>query len=89
MNLQSTQRLSNNFEEMYTKLFGTEPIGGKKKVENISYPSMKLEKGENLSVFEKEASYTPAYKFIGIAFSTYIIIEIGWRIIYNRSACCS
>ena len=75
--LTSTQRLSKNFEEMYTKLFGTEPIGEKKKVENISYPSMKLEKGENLSVFEKEASYTPAYKFIGIAFSTYIIIEIG------------
>ncbi len=68
---------SKNFEEMYTKLFGTEPVGDKQEIENIDYPNMKLEKGENLSVFEPEEKYMPIYKFIGIAFSTYIIIEIG------------
>lgn len=64
---------------MYTKLFGKEPIKDKVETENISYNNLKLEKGENFSVFEPEEKYNaiPNYKFVGIAFATYIIIEIN------------
>ena len=66
------------FEEMYEKTFGTQ-ITKKEEVEGIDYSKIKLENGSNLSVFEEKEEYNPMpnYKLIGIAFSTYIIIEIG------------
>ena len=67
----------NKFEEMYAKTFGTQ-VPVKKEIKDIEYTETKLENGSNLNIFEEKEEYvaTPNYKLIGIAFSTYIIIEI-------------
>jgi len=69
-----------NFEEMYAKMFGT-VISNRNKVED------KEEKGysvrqedfktvENMSLFTNNTFYSrPVYKYIGIVFGTYIVIE--------------
>ena len=71
---------SKEFEEMYLKLFGTKPVRGQnieeteKKEENAAED---IAKYENVSVFDNIEEYKkPTYKFIGIVFNTYIIIEI-------------
>ncbi len=78
-NLQSSE-YSKEFEEMYLKLFGTKPVRGKNDNE------LKEEKEQNIddiatlgntSVFDNLEEYQKTnYKFIGIVFNTYIIIEI-------------
>ena len=73
------QVVTDDFNEMYAKLFGRLPIQDEK--ENVE--EKKEEKDidllkDNVSVFEGIEEYQkPAYKFIGIVFKTYIIIEIG------------
>ena len=70
---------SKNFEEMYAKTFGNLP-----KTENKEEPkdetkvkTEELEMAEKISMFDNMEDKTiPKYKFIGIAFATYIIIEI-------------
>ena len=61
-----------NFDEMYVKLFGNKPVvvtaEDKEREEQVKMAFA------NLSLFSKEEK--PSYKFIGIAFNTYIIIEI-------------
>ena len=71
-----------SFEEMYKKLFGKEPYGGKKQQDNTTEDNYykidtKME-DSNVSMFESEPDYYKKnkYKFIGIAFNTYIILEI-------------
>lgn len=67
------------FEEMYEKLFGTNPnkINLEEQQENRNKEFEEIAKLENVSVFENIEEYKkPAYKFIGIVFNTYIIIEI-------------
>ena len=70
-----------NFDEMYAKMFGKLPMseskvedeGEKYKIDDsiVSVPT------ENISIFNDDSySSIPNYKFIGIAFSTYIIIEM-------------
>lgn len=75
-----TSEYSKEFEEMYLKLFGTKPIRGN------NYEESKEEKQDvddiatlgNTSVFDNLEEYQkPTYKFIGIVFKTYIIVEIG------------
>lgn len=71
-----------NFDEMYVKTFGKLPpttVSENEVVKKIEPYGLKLESGENISVFEKEEEYNkiPNYKFVGIAFSTYIIIELN------------
>ena len=70
--------VSEDFNEMYAKLFGRAPIEEKKE-ENIAEKRMNavdLMK-DNVSVFESIPEYQkPNYKFIGIVFQTYIILEI-------------
>lgn len=74
-----------DFEKMYSSIFGSNP-----KKENKQENAVQEETGayllkdatpkqvENVSLFEgKEENKRPAYKFIGIAFSTYILIEMG------------
>jgi len=68
-----------NFDEMYVKTFGKMP----EKEEIIEYKEdAKIEakdilEQENISVFEDIEEYNKqTYKFIGIAFATYIILEI-------------
>ena len=68
-----------NFDEMYAKTFGTV-----KKEETVEEPEEEyklkqneLKTVENISIFEHtKKEDIPLYKFIGIAFSTYIIIEM-------------
>ena len=73
------QVVTDDFNEMYAKLFGRLPIQD----EEEKVEEKKEEKDidilkDNVSVFEGIEEYQkPAYKFIGIAFKTYIIIEIG------------
>ena len=70
---------SKNFEEMYAKTYGNLP-----KTENKEEPkdetkvkTEELEMTEKISMFDNMEDKTiPKYKFIGIAFATYIIIEI-------------
>ena len=68
-----------SFEEMYKKLFGKEPYGAKKQEEKKEDPYKIKEEdlSDNISVFENMEEYNkPTYKFIGIAFKTYIILEM-------------
>ncbi len=62
-----------NFDEMYTKMFGKKfELPPKKEEIKTEYAST-----SNMSVFENEAEYEVMnYKFIGIAFDTYIIVQI-------------
>ena len=68
------------FTSMYEKIFGT--VFPKKQEDNNSKDVSKdfkpILKEDNISVFEEDSKYTfkPAYKYIGIAFNTYIIIEM-------------
>ena len=71
------------FANMYKKVFGTDvqEIRRNKeeeeaKINGSSY--LKYANSENMNVFENENTYVPEikYKFIGIVFSTYIIIQI-------------
>ena len=81
-----------SFEEMYKKLFGKAPIGTtedeKEKAEttennennenNGEYKIKDEDLNDNISVFEDIEEYKkPTYKFIGIAFKTYIILEMN------------
>lgn len=72
-----------SFDEMYKELFGKEPYGGRKKEKNIDlnyennnfYTASVQE--NNVTMFEDSEEYSKiTYKFIGIAFNTYIILEI-------------
>lgn len=68
-----------SFEEMYEKMFGTN-ISNKNKVEEekqgIAFETTDLKTTENISLFSNSSYFSkPNYKFIGIAFDTYIIIE--------------
>ena len=72
-----------SFEAMYKELFGKEPYGGRLKVEDTTkkddkYKITEDDLDENVSVFEGMSEYQkPTYKFIGIAFKTYIILEMN------------
>ena len=68
------------FDEMYTSVFGKMPVKEeepKNEIDN-ALEGAQVTKGEAISIFENEKveKYIPKYKFIGIAFSTYIIIEL-------------
>ncbi len=69
-----------NFNEMYTKMFGTAPIMQNEELnkieQNASQDAVDIVK-DNVSMFETEEQFNkPVYKFIGIVFKTYIILEI-------------
>ena len=74
-----------SFESMYREIFGKEPYGGRlkpedpnKKPEQDKYKITEEELDDNVSVFEEMEAYKkPTYKFIGIAFKTYIILEMN------------
>lgn len=79
-NIDDNENQKDEFDKMYTKLFGKKPIldeSQKNVDENILNIDNVLEK-DNMSMFEQtEECKLPIYKFVGIAFNTYIIIEIG------------
>ncbi|MCI9177780.1 MAG: DNA mismatch repair endonuclease MutL [Clostridia bacterium] len=73
-----------DFDEMYMKTFGTMPSEVRKmaeqekqKEEKITMQPEEMKPVENISIFPKEETPVASYKFIGIAFSTYIILELG------------
>ena len=69
--------VSEDFDEMYRKLFGRSPIADVEEKKEETNNAIDIVK-DNVSIFENdEKSQKPAYKFIGIVFKTYIILEIG------------
>ena len=77
--------LDDEFEEMYRKTFGIKPITLEKKIEENKQES--IEKNEKVEIKKADEDDIPIlkkdlymtnikYKFIGIAFSSYIIAEI-------------
>ena len=80
-NLNSVQmEKGNGFDEMYSSVFGTLPkqeVKIEEEQEEYTLEEAKPTTGENISIFaEKEEYQIPTYKFIGIAFNTYIIVEL-------------
>lgn len=73
-------KVPETFDTMYEKTFGKIPASTEEKiVENKKkIDAYDIIKDNNISVFEEIEEYKqkPVYKFVGIAFSTYIIIEI-------------
>ena len=72
-------RFSPEFEEMYMKMFGTKPLEEQNKIEkeenNIDDITTPV---ENISIFDKfPENQKVNYKFIGIAFENYSILEIN------------
>lgn len=73
-----------DFEEMYMKTFGKMPPKDpneitKEEVESIASAVQyaEMNKEDNISIFkEEEKNKKPGYKLVGIAFSTYIVIEM-------------
>ena len=76
-----TNKPNATFEEMYKKLFGKEPYGGKRPADPPKEDQYRINENDlndNISVFEDMEEYKkPTYKFIGIAFKTYIILEMN------------
>jgi len=73
-----------DFDEMYIRTFGSIPVDKKKNEmqlneedEEYKVKAEEMEVTENISIFkDEEKTKIPDYKFIGIAFSTYIILEL-------------
>ena len=82
-NAENNKENEETFEEMYKRLFGRDINDAKKEYaekqakEEKKYPISPIT-GEEISMFEKEGiDKNPQYKFIGIAFKTYIILTMG------------
>lgn len=75
-----TELFSEEFNEMYAKLFGTAPKTeehAEEKEEDKKISATDIAK-DNVSMFETQEEFKkPAYKFIGIVFKTYIILEMN------------
>lgn len=72
-----------NFEDMYSKIFGkVNKDEEKEEKTNIENAKDIITENVNMSLYEEDEEYSPKasikpnYKLIGIAFQTYIIIEI-------------
>ncbi len=86
INKQKEEIVENNpeFDQMYKKTFGVDPfsVRREREVENLEQKKIDATNEfsyatENESVFEKtEETQKIPYKFLGIAFDTYIIIEL-------------
>lgn len=79
---ENPQVVSKDFNEMYAKMFGRLPIetqreiDEKEKEEQQKTSAVDLLK-DNVSLFEEEKQFQkPVYRFVGIVFKTYIILEI-------------
>lgn len=69
------QVVTDDFNEMYTKLFGNPPIQEIKEEDKNTNANDII--NSNVSMFDEIEEYKkPNYKFIGIVFKTYIILEI-------------
>ncbi len=82
-NIDEEEKTEMSFEEMYKKLFGRDIEDAKKeheeeiREEEKKYPISPITDNE-ISIFDKEGEKSKLpYKFIGIAFNTYIILSIN------------
>lgn len=78
--LENIGEASPEFVDMYTKTFGKLPATAiaKQEEEEKKINAYDIIQNNNISVFEDIEEYNkPQYKFIGIVFRTYIILEIG------------
>ena len=79
-----TNKPNATFEEMYKKLFGKEPYGGKRPADPPKEDQYRINENDlndNISIFEDMEEYKKTtYKFIGIAFKTYIILEMNQEV---------
>ena len=77
--VEETKEPDVKFEEMYAKMFGTTISNRKEEPEEDKTYSVKqedLRTVENMSLFSSNSFYyKPVYKYIGIVFGTYIVIE--------------
>ncbi|MCI8444469.1 MAG: DNA mismatch repair endonuclease MutL [Clostridia bacterium] len=70
------QEASENFQDMYTKLFGKVVTQPRKETPEEMANAVDMFK-DNVSMFEEQEEFQkPNYKFIGIVFKTYIILEM-------------
>ena len=81
-NLEDVNEKILSFETMYKQLFGKKPYYGleikNKANKEEQYKITSDDLDDNISVFEDMEEYNaPTYKFIGIAFKTYIILEMN------------
>lgn len=74
--------VSKDFNEMYAKMFGRLPIETEREIEKKEEEERQKTSAvdiikDNISVFEETEQFQkPTYKFVGIVFKTYIILEI-------------
>ncbi|MDO5555411.1 MAG: DNA mismatch repair endonuclease MutL [Clostridia bacterium] len=76
--IKSNEKIQEDFDEMYVKTFGKLPETNEQQHEHEKSNTIDLTSIENVSVYEDKSLYTniPNYKYIGVFFSTYIVIEI-------------
>ena len=75
------QVVSEDFNEMYARMFGRKPLQEEPVEEEKTKQESKMSAvdiiKDNISVFEQTEEFKkPKYKFVGIVFKTYIILEI-------------
>ena len=79
---QEENQIKEKFEDMYTSIFGRSPSTMQNEVKEEEVPEYKISElqpindDDKISMFNKEDEKL-SYKFIGIAFSTYIILELN------------
>ena len=70
-----------NFDEMYARTFGKDlkkELKVEEETNEYKVTDKELKTAQNISIFEKlPKNEIPTYKYIGIAFSTYIIMEMN------------
>lgn len=89
VNKLSNLRVEENFDSMYERTFGKIPASTEEKIaeEKKKIDAYDIIKDNNISVFDEKSNINitpdnkriiskPVYKFIGIVFDTYIILEI-------------
>ena len=78
------EKNTTNFDEMYAKMFGIVPKNNQNNNLKEDDESYKIEPGtiENISLFTNDTKTIPIYKYIGICFSSYIIIELDKEIYF-------
>ena len=76
----TNQEMPSDFTEMYLKTFGIMPHTEEKKEEKVEANSAldAISNDNNMSLFEQnEEHQKPSFRFIGIVFKTYIILEMN------------
>lgn len=73
---EKVEQKSQDFDSMFERTFGKLPIQEKEEIEDDKHNAVDLLK-DNLSIFNEEEVYKkPIYKYVGMAFEQYVIVEI-------------